>query len=594
MNKYKTFTLGGFDSEKDLDLVVNTIKRPIFAEIETTTMKVPKQDGVLLDTYNINGKSFEITVSILEDNSTALWERVKNLNSFFSQMMGSEFLYEFTVSDEPDYVYDVFVSNISEPTEYIENDDSNIYFTITITVPRGYARLREIQTIELTEAVTEVDFDSSAKVNPVFELESSESVINASVVVSDSSTNQDNYISVGTDITEDELLEMQDSKPTKKRFLLDKCNNISSWSQVTSGIKYTSDIKLGTGSLLSNTSDSIIPLKVDTDIGNSKTQKRFYWGSNYQMDGKFYGSCYKKMMVSKLQGDYEIRARFLYNSFYARAKNTVILQFLNEDEKPIIQFRLNDLDGKSIFANAFLLDASSNGIVGKEIYNTNKDSKIVSKNSDKTKYVKLTYKGKYNVTEKIAGVSVEKKEIVKKTLEVLEEYSENNLNLFYGEIRLSRKKANNGKYKYTVELIRLDENQNIIERYGKKTFTDNTDYLGELEVYGYRVYMGGKKISEDDLVTTSARYKENVIALTNISMFVTDEETIPEPILNSGDYLVLDSDKSKVTVNGVDNMGIMTLGSNFLTLSGGKALVTVYPPPSSTLKWKLHFEKRKY
>lgn len=594
----KSFTLHGFDSNKDLEIILNKVNRATFADIETSSYKVNNQQGIVYNGSTINAKSISLTYSIVRDSSKEVWETIKNLNDLYAQIIKLEGLVELTLSDEPDYIYDVYIESISEPSEINENVESAVTVTIELIAPYGYARKKDIKVVPLTSESNLVDFESSANIHPVFELEAQEQVISASIITSEEDGSNMQFTELGSGLTVDEINEIAKAKTKKVRHLLDKCNNISSWEQVFNTSKLYSTQVIGTGAELTNTLDAIIPKKVDTNIVGNQVQKRYYWGSNATRNDKFYGALYKKNMVSSLSGEYEIRARFLYETNYPRASNVITLQLLNSDDKPIVSFDCFDTLGKSLEVNVNLHDASKTGLQGRNLYSSKNDKSIIVKNKNKKEKKKITYKTPVKTTSKVGGVTIEKDELVKKQLSVLEYQDSNSISLFYGEVRLTRTLMSNDRYKYTVELILLDENQNIIKRFGKKSYTDMTGmgaYSGaNTNVYGYRVFMGGTKIIEDSKITLMKPYKENKIALTNISMFKIVKQEVPEPILEEGDYLVVDSDRSNVSVNGITKNGLLNLASDFPVLSGGKANIILTPAPSDTIKWSVRYEVRKY
>ena len=100
----RTLSIAGFNSKRDLKLIVSDIKRPLVPELTEQVQDIPGMRGVVYQGMNIGQKAFDITffMQCIDDRDCVL--QMRDLSNFFVQMMdGRE--YPLIFSDEQDVTW---------------------------------------------------------------------------------------------------------------------------------------------------------------------------------------------------------------------------------------------------------------------------------------------------------------------------------------------------------------------------------------------------------------------------------------------------------------------------------------------------------
>lgn len=557
----RTLTIAGFDSKRDLKLIVQDIKRPLVPEINEQIQDIPGMRGVVYQGMNIGQKAFEITFFMQCRDAHDYVLQIRDLSNFFVQMMdGQE--YPLIFSDEQDVTWWVHPVVITEPEKVIQTSYDST-FTVTFNSSAGTGEGETVYK-DLTSTTTLITPKGNTTTYPVFTLLAGQSL--PKVGVSDGQK----YVYLGKGFN----VENQDAPINQMpRILTDECNTLATWTKVTST---TATFNIENG-VISDDADIRTTGKA---LAVTQKSGKDYFGKN--VSGKWHGAS-RMQWLSKACDDWKITARMYINNKYARAMGKIELYLLDQNGRRIGKLMVKDNDESLENLVQAQIGYDSNG-THQEIYLSSQDSSIKDKNGS-TERKTIKYKTQVKTTTTKNGKKTTKTETVTKTMSLPQDLSTNTYTDFYGNISLM-KKGN----KYTASIQQLDTNGNAIGKLHTDTYTDSSNKFGD-QLAGIAVYLAKYDITEDK-DDINVDYSPNTVQLSDVKVWeILGEEN--QLVVEVGDELVIDCSDNNVYKNGIAFMENVYVGSDFFEMVGGiESAFALSPPPDNQNKWYLTYKPR--
>lgn len=555
----RILTVAGFNSKRDLKLIIEDIKRPLVPDVSEQIQDIPGMRGVVYQGMNIGQKVFDITFFMQCKNDRDCVLQMRDLSNFFVQMMdGKE--YPLIFSDEKDVTWWVHPVSVSVP-ERVSQTSYDSTFTVTFNSSAGTG-VGETENKDLTSTTTLITPKGNTATYPVFTLVAGESL--TKVGISDG----EKYVYLGRGFD----VENQDAPINQMpRILTDECNTLATWTKITSD-KVTFNIENG---VISDDADMRSTGKA---LAVTQKDSKDYFGKN--VESKWHGPV-RMQWLTTVCDDWKITARMYVNNKYARAMGKIELYLLDSNGRRIGKLMVKDNDESLENTVQAQIGYDSNG-THQEVYLSSEDSSIkVSKGSTEKKTIK--YKTQVKTTTTKSGKSTTKTKTVSKTMSLPQDLSTNTYTDFYGHISLM-KKGN----QYTASVQLLDSNGNTTGKLRTATYTDSNNKFGD-KLAGVAVYIAKWDITEDK---NDVSYSPNTLQLSDIKVWQLLGET-NQLVVEKGDELVIDSSDNNIYKNGTAFNENLYIGSDFFEMTGGiESAFALSPPPSNTNKWYLTYKPR--
>lgn len=557
----RTLNIAGFDSKRDLKLIVEDINRPIIPEVSEQIQDIPGMRGVVYQGMNIGQKVFEITffMECKSDRDCVL--KMRDLSNFFVQMMdGQE--YPLIFSDEQDVTWWVHPVAVSVP-ERVTRTTYDSTFTVTFNSSAG---MGEGETIykDLTSTTTLITPKGNTTTYPIFTLIAGESLTKIGV----SDGNKYVYLGRGFNV------ENQDAPINQMpRILTDECNTLASWTKVTST---TATFNIENG-VISNDADIRTTGKA---LAVTQKDGKDFFGAN--VEKKWHGPA-RMQWLTKACDDWKVTARMYINNKYARAMGKIELYLLDTNGRRIGKLMIKDNDESLENVVQAQIGYDSNGS-HQEVYLSSEDSSVkTSKGSTSKKTIKYQTQVKTTTTKN--GKETTKTETVTKTMSLPQDLSTNTYTDFYGNITLM-KKGN----QYTASVQLLDSNGNPTGKLRTATYTDSGNKFGD-KLAGIAIYLAKYDISEDK-TEVNVEYTPNTLQLSDVKVWeILGEQN--QLVVEAGDELIIDCSDNNVYKNGTAFMENLYIGSDFFEMVGGiESAFALSPSPDSKNKWYLAYKPR--
>lgn len=557
----RTLSIAGFNSKRDLKLIVTDIKRPLVPELTEQVQDIPGMRGVVYQGMNIGQKAFDITffMECIDDRDCV--RQMRDLSNFFVQMMdGKE--YPLIFSDEQDVTWWVHPVDITAP-EKVTQQSYDSTFTVTFNSSAGTGEGETVYK-DLTSTTSLITPKGNTTTYPVFTLVAGESLTKVGV----SDGNKYIYLGKGFNV------ENQDAPRNQMpRILTDPCNTLASWTKVTST---TATFNIENG-VISDDADMRTTGKA---LAISQKNGKDYFGKN--VSGKWHGAS-RMQWLSTACDDWKVTARMYINNKYPRAMGKIELYLLDTNGRRIGKLMVKDNDESLENVVQAQIGYDSNG-THKEVYLSSEDSSVKTKKGSTEKKT-IKYKTQVKTTTTKNGKSTTKTETVTKTMNLPQDLSTNTYTDFYGNITLM-KKGN----QYTASVQLLDSNGNSTGKLRTSTFTDSSNKFGN-KLAGIAVYVAKYDISEDK-EDVNVEYATNTLQLSDVKVWnILGEEN--QLVVETGDELIIDCSDNTVYKNGTAFMENLYIGSDFFEMTGGiESAFALSPPPDSKNKWYLAYKPR--
>lgn len=545
-----TFNYCGFNSSKDLSLIVNDIKRSVAPEITENVQDVPGMIGKINLGNSYGQLIFNIDVTIMADSEE---DRVKKMHDLASLMMmtGSE-EYPMVFSDDDQYTYYGHFSAISTP-ERISQNSNWAKFTLTFSCsdPKGYGKYEQY---DMTQNPTLIMPNGNAECYPIFTCLPKKNV--TKIAITDENGT---YVYLGTEVDPD----TGDSPIDKEPLVLhDQCNTLAPWTAVTqSNLTFTLDNGVIEGSMTSSTAS----------IRVGKTSDGYAdFGAPYA--GKWHGPCRLQWLPNQY-GDYRLRVGMYNRQYYPRARGKCEIYLLDSNGVKIGYISLKDKGNSEEVLLKVHLFYGSNEKVLYDSYGTIKRGKSTEKTiklGAGTKKVKS--KGKTTTVQQWRTVKLD------------EDTSKSTYTDFYGTIQLE--KIGN---KFTVTVMKFDDNSNPIwSKPVTTTWTDNNKIYTQ-QLAGIAFYTAKYDIDEDR-ANPIKRYQNNSMALCDVRVWnIIDggngASSSPTVIARAGDEIKINCEDRTVYKNGDIFMKNLFIGSQFPTMTGGMSKTFAFEPDLPDADW---------
>lgn len=591
-----------YDFENELNLICLNVKHE-FISLENQSVQIAGLRGEIFQ--GSKTKARKIEVEFLNTNKTEEehLEQLKDLNSFFRQVIESNSLYQLNFSKQASIFYDVYISDISTPAFLNGTFDST--FTITFIAPSGTGYSETVEDV-VDSVIYQTEIQGNVKTNPIFRgTVKQDNISNVSIM------NKNNYISLG---------ESLDSgiTPSSKRIrkLYDTCTIPANWNQ----LRLYNDYNLE-GEYLNNIETNGYSLSVLTSTGFVKPVDLNSW----------HGGGVSKVIDAPIE-NYKIQTLLRFKNTYARAKGQLGVYLMKSDLTKHLKVEISDEDngkraslkvilfneatGKSkvIYDGKTTLDKVDGEITSKEltykktIYTPktvqNLNGRLVKVNVLKAPYwdslttdsgsirgyerkgVLLTvkeqmtasngvqmYKLKSNTFIKVSDVILTDSKSVSTTttntstttsgkLTVQEDSSTNAFTDFYGWVSVT--KTNN---RYEILIEKVSEQTGLRTGINYHTiFYDSFDEFSDNVQVQSVIFTSMKKQIEEDANNVFYGDVWSAMAEIHLNEFIDANEE--QVLLMTGDEIVIDCEKNKIYKNGQLFLENLALGSSFFEILG--------------------------
>ncbi|PJN90547.1 distal tail protein Dit [Bacillus sp. mrc49] len=551
MSEEITFNFCGIDSDRELNLIVNEIRRPVSAEISENVQDIPGMIGELFLGNSFGKKQFDIEVTLKADSENDRAKKLRILSNLIIQTGDAE--YPMVFSDDSEWTYYGHFTGISQP-ERISKTSHWVSFTISFgcSDPKGYGVYEKNNMNKNPITLTP---NGAAESYPIFTCLPKKPVTKIAI------TDQDgDYVYIGSEVDPDTGDTNIDLEPL---VLHDPCNTLATWTSINSS-NLTFELESGVPSgTMQSTPNSIRVGKTSDGLDN--------FGA-VNPNNKWHGPIRQQWLPGSY-GDFRIRVRMWNRQYYARARGKCEIYLLNATGVRIGKIMLKDNgNSESVYAQVQIGSSSnhhdlyfSQGTVKK-----GKKSKKSIKLGTGTKEVKS--KGKTKTVQQW------------KTVKLDEDTTTSTFTDFYGYIELQ--KIGN---KFTMEIMAFDEDSN--PKWNKpisKTWTDSSKKYTE-SLAGIAFYTAKGDISEDK-ANPVKRYKNNGMGLADVKVWrIIDggnkSSSSPTIIARPGDEVKINCEDRTIYKNGAYFMEKFYIGSKFQTLMGGIPTTLAFEPGLDDADW---------
>jgi len=567
MAKPTTFNFASMNSDTDLGIIVNGIKRDSLAKLNPTFTSVAGRHGEVYEGTQRGGKEFEVECTLMANSEVQREAEIDELAGFFGQTTDGD-LYPLIFSDRADTIYYAVLTEFSalSPLSQTVHDGN---FTLKFFVPEGVGYMDLIEQ-PITEPTITIEPLGTADTAPIFELTAGETL--SQVGISDSEGNFI-YLGGGYDVDPNEDTP---TTATSELILADSANDLSLWTKLTTNLPFT----IENGSVASDASLATTPDAIEP----AKKNGEYFFGTNPNGAGKkgWYGAVYHRMLTTSLP-DWKVRARFFINNRYGRAQNKIELYLLDANKKRIGKLMVKDNGNSMTNMLQAQIGYDSNG-THKEVYTSLKDASIKTTKKNSLSKKPVYFKHTKKVTDKKTKKT---KTVYTTSVAHAQSNEENTFTDFYGYIELTKK---GNVYSATVQKLDSKGKEISGKAYSLGTYTDKNNTFGD-SLAGVAIYMAKHDITED---SNGKAYKPNQVQLTDLRIYKVNLKGEVDMVADKGDVITIDCDNKQVFKNGVLYNNLY-LSSSYLTMLAGQPNVySVSPTPSATNTWKVKYSPKKY
>lgn len=550
-----TFTFCDFNSKKDLNLIVNKIKRGFISEMGEISQEVPGRKGNIYQGTTYGAKKFEVDVTCKTDTEEQRVNWMHELSNLF--VVSDEGEFPLIFSDDPDVTYYAHISDISDP-ERISSTNSWATFSISFicSEPLGHYTERE-------EKVTENPYiftpEGKAETYPVFTC-----IPKANVNKVGLADDKGDYVYLSNGVNED----TQELPVNKEPIVFtDRMNNLNLWTKLSqSTVTFGLNGVVATGASFRSTQETMTPALKDGIP---------YFGES--VDSKWYGACYQRFLPSSYS-DFKIRVQMKFSNVYARAKSKMETYLLDPQGRRIGYIAIRDGDNSK--AAQCIVQVGGVGGNSKTIYNG--DGTLVKR---KEVVIKKTVKVGTK-TVKVKGKT--KKEPVTKTISLPSDGDTSSFTEFYGYVELEKRGDT-----YSLKIMKLtDKGQAAWPTGIKRKWTDTKKVLSnQMNLAGLAVY-GAKYNITEDKYTELKKYKNAWMYFCDIKINEIKSggnTSIKEsPVALKGEEVVINCDTRNCSVDGESKNNLLYIGSTFVKSEGAIPQTFAFSPSTDEADWYVY------
>lgn len=626
---------GGFNSDTDLEILVNHVSKPLAPTITESYQDVPGRYGGVFLGNSYGEKEIDIPITIYATDRDDYNRILNNLTkALVNTADDADTQYPLRFNDQPDVVYYGHFTAIPTPTFIQEGvQDCTTTLTFMLADPRGFLPQRDISITSNDQAIIP---DGDTSVKPVVH------IIPKNDLYYFGYTLGDQYVAVGYNVDDGSTTTDSDGNvtsltPHQTLQVHDPCNSMSTWFQAGSD---TQEINVYRGENDGKAAATAASIMVAKD-----SKGHYDWGT-VGKHKDFYGPVLIHQGIPKVSNYWKISMRFHHVKRMAnqRAMGKVEGYLLDANGNVCGRMGITDYANGRYPRGYVQLGSSFNATSDKGKYLTllynestrkeNLEPRHIKVHLDKTVKVKVTSKTKSSkarslaakksssktkkkatkkVTKKKSGGKSKTKKVSKPTVKTksktihtyVTEISYMNSDAysnFYGEFTLERQAKTIGGKTYDNWIAEINEfNPKTgvaysINNTGKVHI--HTEKLDKTGKFGFALANVGvcfmKHDIKEDLVTPKVAYKSDFETLTDLKIYTSDgsddPDEIPHVIAHAGDEIIIDSNDNTVTVAGQNVDKYVSWLSTFPSIQGGTSQVMHFTPDPATADVTLEYK----
>lgn len=618
---------GGFNSEKDLEVLVNHVSKPIAPTITESFQDVPGRYGGVFLGNSYGEKQIDIPITIYPTDRDDYNRIITNLSkALINTTDDADTQYPLRFNDEPDVVYYGHFTAIPTPTFINEGvQDCTTTLTFMLADPRGFLPQRDLKITSNEQVIIPA---GNTPVQPVIH------IIPKTDLYYFGYTLGDQYVAVGYHVDDGSTVTDADGNvtsltPHQELQVHDPCNSMSTWFQAGQD---TQEVKIYRGENDGKATATATALMVAKD-----SKGHYNWGT-VGKHKDFYGPVIIHQGIPKISNYWKVSMRFHHIKRMAnmRAMGKVEGYLLDSNGNVCGRMGITDYATGRYPRGYIQLGSSFNATKDKGNYLTLLYNEGGRKNNGPTEHVKVqltkTVKGKSTskskakaksarmyqatiqreafklaakktsskkkkkkstkkVTKKKSGgkkkstkVSKPKVKTKSKTINTyVTEISYKNSDAysnFFGEFSLERQKKTIGGKVYDNWVAEIQEwdpvhgvayspnNTNRVHIHTEKL--DKSGKFGFALANVAATFM--KHDIKEDLVKPAVGYYSDFETLTDLKIYTSDgsddPDDIPHVIAHAGEEIIIDSADNTVTVAGRNVDKYVSWLSTFPSIEG--------------------------
>ncbi|TYA96763.1 hypothetical protein FXE12_12205 [Lactobacillus sp. SL9-6] len=618
---------GGFNSEKDLEVLVNHVSKPIAPTITESFQDVPGRYGGVFLGNSYGEKQIDIPITMFPTDRDDYNRIITNLSkALINTHDDADTQYPLRFNDQPEVVYYGHFTAIPTPTFINDGvQDCTTTLTFMLADPRGFLPQRDIKITSNEQIISPA---GNTAVQPVIH------IIPKTDLYYFGYTLGDQYVAVGYHVDDGSTITDADGNvtsltPHQELQVHDPCNSMSTWFQAGTD---TQEINVYRGENDGKATATATALMVAKD-----SKGHYNWGTVGKHKNLFYGPVIIHQGIPKISNYWKVSMRFHHIKRMAnqRAMGKVEGYLLDANGNVCARMGITDYAEGRYPRGYIQLGSSFNATKDKGNYLTllyneggrkvnGKNHHDVKVHLTKTVKVKTTSKAKAKaksarmyqatiqreafkaaarkttskkkkttkkVTKKKSGGKSKSTKVSKPTVKtksktiktyVMETTYMNKdaYSNFFGEFSLERQKKTIGGKVYDNWVAEIQEwdpvhgvayspnNTNRVHIHTEKL--DKSGKFGFALANVAACFM--KHDIKEDLVTPKVAYKSDFETLTDLKIYTSDgsddPDDIPHVIAHAGEEIIIDSADNTVTVAGRNVDKYVSWLSTFPSIEG--------------------------
>lgn len=614
----------GFNSFKDLEILVNHVSKPIAPNITESFQDVPGRYGGVFLGNSYGEKEIDIPITIMASSRDEYNRKMNNLSrALINTTDDADTQYPLRFNDQPDVVYYGHFTAIPTPTFINEGvQDCTTTLTFMLADPRGFLPQRDLKITSNEQVIIPA---GNTPVQPVIH------IIPKTDLYYFGYTLGDQYVAVGYHVDDGSTITDADGnvtslEPHQELQVHDPCNSMSTWFQAGQD---TQEVKIYRGENDGKATATATALMVAKD-----SKGHYNWGT-VGKHKDFYGPVIIHQGIPKISNYWKVSMRFHHIKRMAnmRAMGKVEGYLLDSNGNVCGRMGITDYATGRYPRGYIQLGSSFNATKDKGNYLTllyneggrkvNGPTKHVKVQLTKTVKVKTTSKSKAKaksarmyqatiqreafklaakkttskkkkkatkkkVTKKKSGGKKKSTKASKPTVKTksktiktyVTEISYMNKDAysnFFGEFSLERQKKTIGGKVYDNWVAEINEyNPKTGVAYSINTANTvhiHTEKLDKSGKFGFALanvaatFM--KHDIKEDLVKPAVGYYTDFETLTDLKIYTSDDpDDIPHVIAHAGEEIIIDSADNTVTVAGRNVDKYVSWLSTFPSIEG--------------------------
>ncbi|WP_354631131.1 distal tail protein Dit [Levilactobacillus brevis] len=600
---------GGFNSDKDLEVLVNHVSKPIAPTITESFQDVPGRYGGVFLGNSYGEKQIDIPITLFPTDRDDYNRIITNLSkALINTHDDADTQYPLRFNDQPEVVYYGHFTAIPTPTFLNEGvQDCSTTLTFMLADPRGFLPQRDIKITSNEQIISPA---GNTAVQPVIH------IIPKTDLYYFGYTLGDQYVAVGYHVDDGSTVtdangHVTSLTPHQELQVHDPCNSMSTWFQAGTD---TQAIKVYRGENDGKATATATALMVAKD-----SKGHYNWGT-VGKHKDFYGPVIIHQGIPKISNYWKVSMRFhhIKRMKNERAMGKVEGYLLDSNNNVCGRMGITDYAEGRYPRGYIQLGSSFNATKDKGNYLTllyneggrkvnGKNHHDVKVHLTKTVKVKTTSKAKAKaksarmyqatiqresfksaarkttkkkkkkatkkVTKKKSGGKRKSTKVSKPTVktksETIKTYvmettymNKDAYSNFFGEFSLERQKKTIGGKVYdnwVAEISEFNPKTGVV--YSKNTEGKvhiHTEKLDKSGKFGFALanvaacFM--KHDIKEDLVSPKVGYYSDFETLTDLKIYTSDgsddPDDIPHVIAHAGDEIIIDSADNSVTVAG--------------------------------------------